>query len=148
MRVALVTATALALASCSGGHDASGPPRELRSSAQAMTFVADVARGNSLAKWRLASVATSEAARAWQDRHAIQDMGTWLRNDGRAWACELVSRGLEMHFNGPLSASDRHAMAELAGYRHAPMDRVGSLIEDTGRLSPAELRRIMGTVCR
>jgi hypothetical protein len=130
------------LVGCSTAKD------ELRTPGQSTSFIVNVARGGKISDWRLVSGASSDAARTWSEREAIHDLGTGLRLEGTAWACEFAENSIRLRTAlGPFSTGDQRSLVETAEGLGAKRERVNALLSDVLKLSVADLSKARAAVC-
>jgi hypothetical protein len=116
----------LALGGCSQGSQS----RELRTRSQAAIFVVEVAGGEPVDKWKLASNATADADEAWEERAAIADLGRLLAHEGSQWACEFAQRAIGFGTSGETA----HTLARRAAGAGAPASAISSALHDLATL--------------
>jgi hypothetical protein len=123
-------------------------PKELRTSGQSTSFIANVARGDSVDGWRLAAGASGDATRAWAERGAIADLGVRLRREGRTWACEFAENSIRLRSSfGVFSTGDRTGLAQTAKALGAKSEQVNALLSDVLKLSVSDLREARAAIC-
>lgn len=140
--VAVVVAATMGVAGCSTADD---PHLELRTPAQASTFLATVARHGDVEDWKLAPRASTAAAREWGERGAIANLGARIREG--AWGCELAERTLKNIIHPPFSEGDRRAMTVLAKLNGAKDDQIEPVFSDALKMSVGDLREVTTVLC-
>ena len=137
----LLILLAAVLVGCSGSSS-----DELRTPAEATSFISAIARGGAAADWRLSTGASSAATRVWSERAAIADIGLRLRRLKKAWACEFAE-GSAVMGDGKLSPGDGIAVTGIAEQKGAKPAEVGPMLTDAFRIYGPDLAKTTTAVC-
>lgn len=130
-----------------GCASTSAPRSRLGSPAQAERFVVSVASGADAGAWAVPAGAAGPAARAWQERRAIADLGSMLRHEGGAWVCELARSSYQVTAVGIFTSGDRRPIASAARSSGASEAQIQTAFADVERISRANLRAAINAIC-
>jgi hypothetical protein len=139
----MLLAASVMIVGCSSAKD----PHRLSTRSDASRFVADVARGGELARWQLASGASSDATRVWSERSAIQDMGSRLRHTKAPWACEFAEDASVLYRFGKFSVGDRYGVSTIARNKGAKPGEIRPLLNDVLQMTGSDLAQLTTAAC-
>jgi hypothetical protein len=131
---------AAAFGGCSEG-------RELRTPGQAAGFVVEVAGGESPGNWKLASKPAAEAAQAWSDRAAVDDLGHRLRSEGSSWACEFAHKSVSLGSIGYFNENDSRIETMEATGLGVRSDRISATLHDIVTMPYQEFVLVTTSIC-
>jgi hypothetical protein len=121
---------------------------ELRTAPQATKFVASMARGGDVARWRLADSAATVTVRAWRDRFEIRDFGRRIGLRRSPWACTFAEAASELRSIGKFTHGDRRSISLQAGQDGARPAEIRGLLDVVAWLPDSELTIATLAVCR